>query len=141
MVLRVSEEPEHAVWHVGEDNSVLSHEPSVLSLDRRLPSPAFIACQLSSDVQIFDIYIHVRDSSMFKSPSTYTSMLESSYSQAPDSQLMCLSALEHEYVISMFALSLVRTLVTNILMASVQRTTPCAALLCCAQTHRGYCRM
>jgi hypothetical protein len=38
-------------------------------------------------------------------------MLESSYSQVPESQLMCLSALELECVNSMFALSLVSTLV------------------------------
>jgi hypothetical protein len=62
-------------------------------------------------------------------------MLESSYSQVPESQLMCLSALELECVNSMFALSLVSTLVTNILLASVQTNdTTCAALLCCAQT-------
>jgi len=66
---------------------------------------------------------------------SYAHVRESSYSQVPESQLVeCVNsmfALELECVNSMFALSLVSTLVTNILLASVQTndTMCCTALL------------
>lgn len=101
------------MWRVGDDVRALSHMPWFFHF-------RLLRFHVTA---LFDVYTHVR---------------VSSYSQVPESQLVeCVNsmfALELECVNSMFALSLVSTLVTNILLASVQTNdTPCAALLCCAQ--------